>query len=127
MAFGLTFSLNFFVFIHRSNKTRIETRDFSRSSGIHEAVFIHRSNKTRIETQEKAKVFEVKDTVFIHRSNKTRIETRNEANHRVQVSQFLYIDPIKQGLKLAGIDSEDAIQQMFLYIDPIKQGLKHLE
>ncbi len=38
---------------------------------------------------------------------------------------FLYIDPIKQGLKR--MEAENLIQTAaeFLYIDPIKQGLKH--
>jgi len=37
---------------------------------------------------------------------------------------FLYIDPIKQGLKLGCIDIEKEADWVFLYIDPIKQGLK---
>jgi len=37
---------------------------------------------------------------------------------------FLYIDPIKQGLKLPYANSISIISGKFLYIDPIKQGLK---
>jgi len=39
-------------------------------------------------------------------------------------SMFLYIDPLKQGLKHAFVNISQAIAQMFLYIDPLKQGLK---
>ena len=38
---------------------------------------------------------------------------------------FLYIDPIKQGLKLSDILMEAYLGSKFLYIDPLKQGLKH--
>ncbi len=38
---------------------------------------------------------------------------------------FLYIDPLKQGLKLLAILSL-LIVRKFLYIDPLKQGLKHI-
>jgi len=63
------------VFIHRSNKTRIETGtlDTSQIGGIN--VFIHRSNKTRIETFFTVNEETFSFIVFIHRSNKTRIET----------------------------------------------------
>jgi len=37
---------------------------------------------------------------------------------------FLYIDPIKQGLKPSDSLYESAVHMGFLYIDPIKQGLK---
>ncbi len=37
---------------------------------------------------------------------------------------FLYIDPIKQGLKHFSCSSSKPISIKFLYIDPIKQGLK---
>ncbi len=37
--------------------------------------------------------------VFIHRSNKTRIETAVRWDETDGVQLFLYIDPIKQGLK----------------------------
>jgi len=37
--------------------------------------------------------------------------------------RFLYIDPIKQGLKQIGSIYASDIYK-FLYIDPIKQGLK---
>jgi len=37
--------------------------------------------------------------VFIHRSNKTRIETCSQQYLIFFHSEFLYIDPIKQGLK----------------------------
>ncbi len=38
--------------------------------------------------------------------------------------RFLYIDPIKQGLKHTLFSTSDSVK-LFLYIDPIKQGLKH--
>mgnify|MGYP006919538985 FL=1 len=37
---------------------------------------------------------------------------------------FLYIDPLKQGLKLEGTNSNQLKCFGFLYIDPLKQGLK---
>ncbi len=37
---------------------------------------------------------------------------------------FLYIDPLKQGLKLTQGDVTMNELDMFLYIDPLKQGLK---
>ena len=39
-------------------------------------------------------------TVFIHRSIKTRIETAGIVEVSVERMLFLYIDPLKQGLKL---------------------------
>jgi len=39
---------------------------------------------------------------------------------------FLYIDPLKQGLKRKRIISLIPKHNMFLYIDPLKQGLKPL-
>ena len=38
---------------------------------------------------------------------------------------FLYIDPLKQGLKHAGLRNHQRFLAVFLYIDPLKQGLKH--
>ena len=38
---------------------------------------------------------------------------------------FLYIDPLKQGLKLKNNICRSSLPIMFLYIDPLKQGLKH--
>jgi len=37
---------------------------------------------------------------------------------------FLYIDPLKQGLKLINEIQDFTEQFWFLYIDPLKQGLK---
>ncbi len=37
---------------------------------------------------------------------------------------FLYIDPLKQGLKQKIFIERWVADQMFLYIDPLKQGLK---
>ena len=37
--------------------------------------------------------------VFIHRSIKTRIETLEKLNEAEKAEMFLYIDPLKQGLK----------------------------
>ena len=39
-------------------------------------------------------------------------------------SWFLYIDPLKQGLKLIFSDLNIIPEKKFLYIDPLKQGLK---
>jgi len=64
-------------------------------------VFIHRSNKTRIETTEEDLMLDIPDNVFIHRSNKTRIETNKNGDEINIETLFLYIDPIKQGLKLS--------------------------
>jgi len=64
-----------------------------------DTVFIHRSIKTRIETTVKFPKAVSKSYVFIHRSIKTRIETQEETNIYGQLDTFLYIDPLKQGLK----------------------------
>ena len=37
---------------------------------------------------------------------------------------FLYIDPLKQGLKLFQRNIKNGTPGGFLYIDPLKQGLK---
>jgi len=37
---------------------------------------------------------------------------------------FLYIDPLKQGLKRDNFNQNWAKPVRFLYIDPLKQGLK---
>jgi len=37
---------------------------------------------------------------------------------------FLYIDPLKQGLKLPASSVKVLLIAGFLYIDPLKQGLK---
>jgi len=37
---------------------------------------------------------------------------------------FLYIDPLKQGLKLSPCVINILSPYVFLYIDPLKQGLK---
>jgi len=37
---------------------------------------------------------------------------------------FLYIDPLKQGLKQFFPVNEEGLEKLFLYIDPLKQGLK---
>ena len=39
---------------------------------------------------------------------------------------FLYIVPLKQGLKHRSAGARRAIQTAFLYIVPLKQGLKHM-
>ena len=41
-------------------------------------------------------------SVFIHRSIKTRIETQRAGNGSGKRLWFLYIDPLKQGLKQNG-------------------------
>ncbi len=63
------------------------------------SVFIHRSIKTRIETQTLAQVKQCRHKVFIHRSIKTRIETKIYRDYELEKEMFLYIDPLKQGLK----------------------------
>jgi len=63
------------VFIHRSNKTRIETPIDAFHIFHKPAVFIHRSIKTRIETPLLQVYLQKGIFVFIHRSIKTRIET----------------------------------------------------
>ena len=40
--------------------------------------------------------------VFIHRSIKTRIETTEFVKKTIHSRKFLYIDPLKQGLKHFG-------------------------
>jgi len=62
--------------------------------------------------------------VFIHRSIKTRIETKVDKFKGAQLTKFLYIDPLKQGLKLQVLQELKAEIEEFLYIDPLKQGLK---
>ncbi len=110
-------------FIHRSIKTRIETRaipesriiyyrvlyidplkqglklSFRSSSDSHSASFIHRSIKTRIETFYIGMRYITKIR-FIHRSIKTRIETYRLSDGAGSRKEVLYIDPLKQGLKL---------------------------
>jgi len=44
--------------------------------------------------------------------------------HTAPNKPFLYIDPLKQGLKLWVVFAEPSIFAGFLYIDPLKQGLK---
>jgi len=39
-------------------------------------------------------------------------------------AKFLYIDPLKQGLKQSQWEKMANVFNMFLYIDPLKQGLK---
>ncbi len=63
-------------------------------------------------------------SVFIHRSIKTRIETNIFRIFYSTKEMFLYIDPLKQGLKLHKIKDIFTDLSTFLYIDPLKQGLK---
>jgi len=46
--------------------------------------------------------------VFIHRSIKTRIETTQEQYLSQKNILFLYIDPLKQGLKLLALPIAEA-------------------
>jgi len=64
--------------------------------------------------------------VFIHRSIKTRIETFRLYRYKIFISVFLYIDPLKQGLKLDLYMKGKIAIIGFLYIDPLKQGLKRI-
>jgi len=66
----------------------------------------------------------IRKVVFIHRSIKTRIETCRPQSHFRFRGQFLYIDPLKQGLKLDYTFPIRRNLTEFLYIDPLKQGLK---
>jgi len=65
-----------------------------------------------------------KVSVFIHRSIKTRIETGNYWHKKTLLLLFLYIDPLKQGLKHRMAENVQRLVPPFLYIDPLKQGLK---
>jgi len=62
--------------------------------------------------------------VFIHRSIKTRIETTFLLVLAFLQLLFLYIDPLKQGLKRGAWEQRRENRSGFLYIDPLKQGLK---
>ena len=86
-------------------------------------VFIHSSIKTRIETNcHRIAIAYIR--VFIHSSIKTRIETRYGIYNFRNNSQFLYIVPLKQGLKLTYLADQQFSRLWFLYIVPLKQGLK---
>jgi len=65
--------------------------------------------------------------VFIHRSIKTRIETGGACTLYWTAGRFLYIDPLKQGLKHIILVIRESFLLKFLYIDPLKQGLKLLQ
>ena len=112
------------VFIHRSIKTRIETPLFAFFTSRPDRVFIHRSIKTRIETIFRQCLKISNYRVFIHRSIKTRIETSKNCNRLCKFNLFLYIDPLKQGLKHYCFFNFFNSIILFLYIDPLKQGLK---
>jgi len=43
------------------------------------------------------------------------------------MAQFLYIVPLKQGLKHCNFSCNHIVKFLFLYIVPLKQGLKHAE
>ena len=53
--------------------------------------------------------------VFIHRSIKTRIETPDPQRFTDTARLFLYIDPLKQGLKLAISMSSRRIRAVFIH------------
>ncbi len=44
---------------------------------------------------------------------------------KMVINSFLYIDPLKQGLKRYARIIPTMTMTVFLYIDPLKQGLKH--
>ena len=48
----------------------------------------------------------------------------NRLGRRLVKQMFLYIVPLKQGLKLSSAKEELKSRQEFLYIVPLKQGLK---
>ncbi len=74
-------------------------RSIDTLSSLSGLVFIHRSIKTRIETADGIAYFYRFCRVFIHRSIKTRIETEGLEYQELSPIEFLYIDPLKQGLK----------------------------
>jgi len=76
-------------------------------------VFIHSSIKTRIETGCSALLLSSALHVFIHSSIKTRIETIGTPNHIRNTVSFLYIVPLKQGLKLENESYENIIDKCF--------------
>jgi len=53
--------------------------------------------------------------VFIHRSIKTRIETSRSLIASSVIFSFLYIDPLKQGLKLVARYHADAEDRVFIH------------
>jgi len=58
-------------------------------------------------------LYERDPSVFIHRSNKTRIETVFQIWEGVGLDEFLYIDPIKQGLKRTNKTVQAQIENSF--------------
>ncbi len=63
-------------------------------------------------------------SVFIHSSIKTRIETFTVSKYSFVYYLFLYIVPLKQGLKHDRPERAELKFRGFLYIVPLKQGLK---
>ena len=141
------------VFIHSSIKTRIETSSprlrtyvpplflyivplkqglklFGKLFHFHAVpVFIHSSIKTRIETFPILSVLVCEPVVFIHSSIKTRIETGANKMANIRVKEFLYIVPLKQGLKLHSFQINSWFCCVFIHssiktrIETSRQGL----
>ena len=101
------------VFIHSSIKTRIETLFQKGGLNVYQRVFIHSSIKTRIETYTHACTHAHARMVFIHSSIKTRIETFVSIIATVAMIMFLYIVPLKQGLKRSAIKASQLMEGGF--------------
>ena len=111
------------VFIHRSIKTRIETR-YIILPGLFYDWFLYIDPLKQGLKHCSYGALSENFTVFIHRSIKTRIETKYKLIFGRNQWRFLYIDPLKQGLKHIQNKKMLAEDYEFLYIDPLKQGLK---
>jgi len=57
---------------------------------------------------------------------KQGLKLREKLHKTTETVKFLYIDPLKQGLKQEDGETFRESGSRFLYIDPLKQGLKHL-
>ena len=79
------------------------------------AVFIHSSIKTRIETLMPIVPLSRQQAVFIHSSIKTRIETCKKRSFFQLKAKFLYIVPLKQGLKLPAGDPRPHPPAVFIH------------
>ncbi len=78
-------------------------------------VFIHSSIKTRIETELEPECKKGENMVFIHSSIKTRIETFCNGREKRFRTEFLYIVPLKQGLKLPKRSTKSPYFRVFIH------------
>ena len=102
------------VFIHRSIKTRIETRGVEPQS-LSDILFLYIDPLKQGLKLKRRDTYNMSVGVFIHRSIKTRIETKYSVGYMHSTKEFLYIDPLKQGLKLAISMSSRRIRAMGFY------------